>query len=83
MTGNVDYGSGPFDVTFTAGMTNASFNVPIINENLFEGNETFTVTIVPSLLSNRIIKGTGCDVTVTIINDDSKFSTSTKSCYIM
>ena len=78
LTGNVDYGSGPFNITFMAGMMNASFDVPIINENLFEGNETFTVTIAPSSLSNRIVKGTGCDVTVTIINDDSKFNTATK-----
>ena len=41
---------------------------------MFEGNETFTVTIVPSSLPSRVVQGADCVVVVTIDDDDSKFS---------
>lgn len=74
MIGNADFDPGPFNVSFPAQMTTASFNVPIIDDSMFEGNETFTVTIVPSTLPSRVVPGAGCVVTVTIDDDDSKFS---------
>ena len=73
ITGGDDYGSGPFNVTFPAGMTSNSFDIPITDDTIFEGNETFTVTIVSSTLSTQVMEGVGCVVTVTIIDDDSKF----------
>lgn len=73
-TGNADYDPGPFDVTFPAGMTTASFNIPITDDNMFEGNESFTVTIVASTLPSQVVEGTDCVVVVTIVDDDSKFS---------
>jgi len=44
-TGGEDYVSGPFTVTILAGQTTASFDVPIINDSMFEQNEVFRLTI--------------------------------------
>ena len=72
--GNADFNPGPFSVSFPAQMTTSSFSVPITDDSMFEGNETFTVTIVPSTLPSRVVPGADCVVTVTIDDDDSKFS---------
>lgn len=67
-----DYGSGPYTVTFPAGMTTAYFVVPIINDDLLEGNETFTLTLNPLLLPNDVIAGHPAEATVTIIDGAGK-----------
>ena len=70
----MDYDSGPYTVTFPAGMTSASFDIPIINDTIFEGNETFMLTIDPaSLLTNvDVTVGSPDQATVTIVDDDGK-----------
>ena len=83
ITGGDDYGSGPFSVTFSAGMTSNSFDIPITDDTIFEGNETFTVTIVSSTLSTQVMEGVGCVVTVTIIDDDSKFGCTHQYCMLL
>ena len=72
MIGNTDFDPGPFNVNFPAQMTTSSFNVRITDDSMFEGNETFTVNI--STLPSRVVSGAGCVATVTIDDDDSKFS---------
>ncbi|XP_065892782.1 extracellular matrix organizing protein FRAS1-like [Dysidea avara] len=77
--GGVDYDSGPYTVTFTAGQTSASFNVPINDDNIFEANETFSLTIDPSSLPNRVTLSSSATLTATISDDDSptvSFSTA-------
>lgn len=73
LTGNVDFEPGPFAVTFPAGMTTASFNIPITDDSMFEGDETFTINIVPGTLPRQVQEGPNCTVIVTIVDDDSKF----------
>ena len=72
--GGVDYISGPYDVTFPAGETNATFDVTIVNNNLLERNENFTLTI--NVNSLRIPRNVTTDAiaqtTVIIIDNDSK-----------
>ena len=68
--GNVDYTSGPYSVKFTAGVTIASFDVLITNDNTSEGNETFNLAINGSLLPEGISVGNPDQVTVTIVDDD-------------
>ena len=70
--GGVDYDSGPYTVTFTAGQTSASFNVPINDDNIFEANETFSLTIDPSSLPNRVTLSSSATLTATISDDDCK-----------
>ena len=66
----VDYVSGPYYVTFPAGIKLASFNVPIINDIVMENDENFNLTIDGSLLPRgfNIINHATC--TVTIVDDD-------------
>ena len=66
-TGN-DYGSGPYTVTFHAGMTTANFFVSIIRDNIIEGNETFTVALNPLLLPSDVIVGHPAEALVIIID---------------
>ena len=53
-----------------------SFDVPIINDGIPEGNEDFTVTIDPSSLPNGVTPGTSNSATVTIRDDESKYITT-------
>ena len=68
----MDYGSGPYNVTFPAGTIRVPFNVPIINDTISEANETFTLTIDPSSLPTGSTVGTPGSAVVTIIDDDRK-----------
>ena len=57
---------------FTAGVTIASFNVPIINDNTSESNETFNLAINTSSLSKGISVSNPNWATVTILDDDGE-----------
>ena len=57
---------------FTAGVTIASFNIPIINDNTLESNETFNLAINTSLLSEGISVSNPDWATVTILDDDGE-----------
>ena len=69
--GGSDYTSGPYTVTFPIGTTNASFEVSI-NDDTFEDNENFNVTIDRFVLSNDVVIGNYGQATVMIIDDDRK-----------
>jgi len=68
--GGVDYDSGPYTVTFTAGQTSASFDIPINDNNILETNEDFTITINSSSLPNGVTRDIPGTATVTIMDDD-------------
>ena len=70
-TGNVDYTSGPYNVTFPTGITNVSFDVVIKDDKILEGNEYFTLSINSSNLPNNITV-TDRQAIVTIVDDDRK-----------
>ena len=55
-------------------MTIASFDIPITDDNIFEGNEDVKVEIIGSSLSDGIVVGDPDQVTVTIVDDDSKMN---------
>jgi len=71
---DVDYHSGPHNVTFIAGVTSVSFDVLINDDNLIENfHENFNLTIDPFSLPNGVTTGP-LDQTIVIIQDnDSKF----------
>ena len=66
--GGVDYNSGPYNVTFPAGVTSVSFIITINNDNILEDDEEFNLTIFP----NNIITDSISRATVIIVNDDGK-----------
>ena len=74
--GGVDYDSGPFDITFPAGETLAVFNVSINDDDIVEGNENFTLSINTSSLPDTVANPV--QITVTIVDDDCKYSVSMK-----
>ena len=51
-------------------MTRASINVAIIDDNLVEGNESFTLSIASSSLPNNVTVGNLSQTTVTIVDND-------------
>ena len=65
------YISGPYSVTFLAGVTSVPFNISINDDNVFEENENFTLTINSSLPTGVMIGNPG-QATVTIVDNDSK-----------
>ena len=67
----MDYNSGPYNVTFPAGSTNASFDIVINNDIVSEDNETFNISIIP--ITNGHIVGIPEVATVTIIDTTSKY----------
>ena len=67
---DIDYNTGPHSVTFHTGVTRAWCVVDIIDDNLVEGTEHFTVTINPSSLSNNVTIGDPSQATVTIHDND-------------
>ena len=68
--GGVDYDSGLYTVTFTAGETSASFNVPINDDNILEDDEDFTLTVIESTLPAEVTRGDPFRATVTIQDND-------------
>ena len=69
LIGDVDYNFGQYNVTFPAGATNLSLNIPINNDNLMEGNEKFCLVIHHA----TVTIGNPYRVTVIILDDDSKY----------
>ena len=72
MTGE-DYTTGPYYVTFNAGVKRASFVIGITNDNVFEGLEYFTLTLKSTALlhskSVLVIYGTRSQSTVLITDE--------------
>ena len=68
----MDYSSGPYDVTFPAGVTRVSFVIVITNDNVLEGNEKFNLIIDPSSLPTGVTVSNPAQATVTIYEDDGK-----------
>ena len=71
---DIDYNSGPYSVSFAAGITATSFNILITDDNILEDNETFYLIIDPSSLrdDNNVDVGNLFQVRVIIVEDDCK-----------
>ena len=69
-----DYTAGPYSVTFRVEATTALLAVPINDDDTFEGNENFTLTIDSSSLPSDVTVSNPGYATVTIIeNDGNKY----------
>ena len=71
-TGGGDYTAGPYNVTFPAGQITVSAEITINDDNILEGNETFTIEIDLSSLPTSVTVGGTSQTTVVIDNDDCK-----------
>lgn len=73
--GGIDYNSeSHVQVIFPDGKNTTSFDVKIINDDIFDENETFYVTIDPLSLPYGVVLGNIASATVTILDDDSKYN---------
>ena len=70
--GGVDYDSGPYTVTFLAGVISASVSVPIKNDSILEDDEDFMVTIMTGPLPVGVTRGIPGRTTVNILDNDRK-----------
>ena len=70
VTGNMDYQLRPFSLTFTASVNAIPVTVVLIDDNIFEGNETFTLTIDPSSLPNNVMVTQPSEVVVVILDNN-------------
>ena len=70
VTGNMDYQLRPFSLTFTASVNAIPVIVVFIDDNVFEGNENFTLTIDPSSLPNNVMVTQPSEVVV-VISDNN------------
>ena len=66
-----DYGSGSYQVTFTAGETISSFDVPITDDNVVEDYETIYLTIQLTSLQNRVSVTNPSQANITIMDTTS------------
>ena len=70
VTGNMDYQRRPFSLTFSASVNSIPVVVELIDDNMFEGNENFTLTIDPSKLPGNIMVAQPSEVVV-VISDNN------------
>ena len=73
---NDDYSSGPYTVTFLAGVTSVPFNVSITDDNVLEDDENFLLTIDTSSLPNNVTVDNPSQATVTIVDNDGMYISS-------
>jgi Ca2+-binding RTX toxin-like protein len=63
-----DYNSSPITVNFAAGQTSQTVTIPIVDDNIFEGNETVNLTL--SSPTGGATLGTQTSATLTIVDND-------------
>ena len=68
----LDFIFAPQNVSFPAGVIRVRFNVTIVEDNILEANESFTLGVDPLTLPDRVTTGSSNYTTVTILNDDCK-----------
>ena len=70
----MDYENRPFTLKFTRFVTEFRFKVSIIDDNIFECNENFSLTIDSSKLPNNIIVVQPSEAVIEISDsDDGRF----------
>ena len=68
----MDFYSGSHIIKVDAGLTTIPFNVSIKDDDIFEDDETFNLSINSSSLPNKVIVGNHGQTVVTIEDNDSK-----------
>ena len=71
-TGNTDYEPMPYSILFPAGIKVNGFKIEIIDDNIFEDTESFSVVIDSSSLPSGVGVAYPSEASVLILDDDSK-----------
>ena len=69
--GGIDYNSGPYNVTFPAGSTIATFSTQIIDDGVLENDETFSFTI-HQITEGLLMQITPAEISVIIMDTTGK-----------
>jgi len=69
---NKDYFGGPYYIVFTAGITEAVFNITLNDNDILEETETFNIVINSSSLPNGVTIGVLDQAVVTILDNDGE-----------
>ena len=69
----MDYTSGPYTVTFPAGVTIIPFDVAINDDKISEGVENFMLTINQTSLPTDVSQHTPSKATVNIVDNERKY----------
>ena len=67
----MDYVSGPYNVTFLAGVTSVSLKITVVDDKIFESDENFHLNICNSL-PDCVTVGDINQTTVTIKDNDGE-----------
>lgn len=70
-TAPADYNNNPISVTFNPGQTTQVITVPIVDDNLIEGNETVRLTLTNPTGTSRVSLGPQSAATLTIVDNDN------------
>ena len=70
LAGDVDYDSGPYNVSIPAEETHVSFKVLIRNDAIIESNEYFILAIIPGSLSDKVMLINPDETNIIIVDDD-------------
>ena len=76
----MDYTSGPYTVTFPAGVTIIPFDVPIIDDKTSEDVENFMLTINQTSLPTDVSQHTASKATVNIVDNERKYKICSVIC---
>jgi len=80
-TAGTDYTATSGTLAFTNGVTTNTFTVPINNNNLVEGNTTFSVNLSNPTLPGQLVTPATASITITDINAGLMFSAPTYSVF--
>ena len=72
IAGGDDYEPGPFSAIIPSGEINVPFNIPIIDDNIFEGNESFSLYINLFSSPSTVLLQPDCMLMITIVDNDGK-----------
>ena len=76
-----DFNTAPQTVRITPGTDRSTVNIPVLNDNIVEGNEMFTMNLnVPDVLGPGIIAGATTMATGIIIDTSSELQPACHFC---
>jgi len=81
--GDVDFELAPYSVTFSSGIMTTSVTIPIINDDMLEGNETFIVNINIGTLFPKDVNisvGTMSSTAITIVDTTGEYTSESQHC---
>ena len=70
LTGNDDYGPGDYLVVIPPGVIMVPFDIPVVDDNILEGNENFYIIIITGSLPNDVTRRNFGRARLTIIDDE-------------